>query len=370
LKLAACSAALLLLLSAFAIADDAQVAKDSTIAQTLLRISGIDIGDRTDLKDAVLRHLNRHIGEPEYFELIEKYELSEASDSLTKLALQSPDKTEGVRAANLLFQLGEGDSFQQALEGESSENCIAAASVLANVGDEASLAMLRPLITNESRPAPARVAAVKAFGSTKQGQQDLLALAAEKKIPAALKLVTADLLLSSSDDSVKTAAAKYFQRPVIGDGKPLPSLAVLIKQRGNTEQGKTLFDKKATCIKCHKVNGEGKEVGPDLSEIGSKLSREAMYVSILDPSAGVSHNYETYGIETLRGKIVTGIKVSETEDSVTLKTAEAIDVTIKKDDIDIITKKPTSLMPQDLQKLITAEELVDVVEYLTTLKKK
>jgi hypothetical protein len=52
-----------------------------------------------------------------------------------------------------------------------------------------------------------------------------------------------------------------------------------------------------------------------------------------------------------------------------LKDAESIQHTLKTADLEELKKLPTSLMPADLQKLLTAEELVDVVEYLTTLKK-
>ena len=123
------------------------------------------------------------------------------------------------------------------------------------------------------------------------------------------------------------------------------------------------------CNKCHKVRGKGKEVGPDLSEIGSKLSREAMYVSILDPSAAVSHNFETYSILTLDGLAVTGLLISETDEAVTLRNSEGIDKTVDQEDIEIFKKQKTSLMPQDLQKLLTVDQLVDLVEYTLTLKK-
>ena len=130
-----------------------------------------------------------------------------------------------------------------------------------------------------------------------------------------------------------------------------------------------IFQTVGTCNKCHKVLGKGKEVGPDLSEIGSKLSREAMYVSILNPSAAVSHNFETFSILTLDGLAITGLLISETDDAVTLRNSEGIDKTIDQDDIEIFKKQKTSLMPEDLQKLLTVEQLVNLVEYTLTLRK-
>ena len=110
--------------------------------------------------------------------------------------------------------------------------------------------------------------------------------------------------------------------------------------------------------------GEGRRqrVGPDLSEIGTKLSKEALYLSILDPSAGVSFNYETWLVRDANGTILTGVLVSQTDTEVELKTAEAIVHKLKKDDIEQMKKSPLSLMPADLQKQLKAQDLVDIVE--------
>jgi putative heme-binding domain-containing protein len=94
-----------------------------------------------------------------------------------------------------------------------------------------------------------------------------------------------------------------------------------------------------------------------------------MFVSILDPNAGVSVNYETWIARSLDGTVISGILVSQTDDTVELKTAEAIVHKLKRDHIDELKKLPTSLMPADLQKQLKAQDLVDIVEYLTTLKK-
>ena len=104
--------------------------------------------------------------------------------------------------------------------------------------------------------------------------------------------------VSSPDEAIRTAAGKAPVAARGAGGEPLPPVAELVKRSGDAGRGKELFFGIGTCVKCHKVKGEGKEVGPDLSEIGTKLSKEALYVSILDPSAGVSFNYETWLVRT------------------------------------------------------------------------
>jgi putative heme-binding domain-containing protein len=116
------------------------------------------------------------------------------------------------------------------------------------------------------------------------------------------------------------------------------------------------------------VRQEGKAVGPELSEIGKKLSREAMFESILYPSAGISHSFETYTAELNDGNVVTGILVSQSTEAVEIKNAEGLSRRIPRSEIEQLVKQPISMMPADLYRNLTEEELVDLVEYLGTLK--
>ena len=119
------------------------------------------------------------------------------------------------------------------------------------------------------------------------------------------------------------------------------------------------------------VNAGGvRRLGPDLSEIGSKLSRQAMFESIIYPSAGISHNYEAYTLVLVSGTTVNGLITSETDDSISIKGDDAIIRTFKMDEVEEKVKQKISLMPADLQKLMSVQELTDVVDYLMTLKKK
>ncbi|MEQ9069210.1 MAG: c-type cytochrome, partial [Gimesia chilikensis] len=152
------------------------------------------------------------------------------------------------------------------------------------------------------------------------------------------------------------------------NNKPLPPINVLAGMKGDVVDGRVMFNTKGTCAKCHVVNGMGKEVGPDLSEIGKKLSREALFESILYPSAGISHNFEAYTVILVSGNVVNGLLVNKTDDAITIKDAEAIARTFKMDDVEEVIQQKVSLMPADLQKVLTEEELINIVEYLTTLK--
>jgi putative heme-binding domain-containing protein len=167
---------------------------------------------------------------------------------------------------------------------------------------------------------------------------------------------------------IRQEAEQLFPLPPVKGDDPLPSVERLVRMRGDVAQGKRVFDTTGTCANCHQVSGQGKQVGPDLTEIGSKLSREALFESILYPSAGISHSYETYVLALTTGNIVSGILVSETPQAVIIRTDDAITRTFARGEIEQMRQQPVSLMPADLQKTMSTDDLADVVAYMETLR--
>jgi len=351
------------------LADEQQAAKDATVVETLLRLKTIDVNANPKLQQAVLRHLALHQGTPRYVELVEKLKLRGVEEELLRLALAEPASTQGVHAAALLLSRQQADRLRAPLLGDDETQAVQAATVLGNVGTQEALALLQPLLTDAQRTRAVRTAVTGALGRSRLGERWLLQIVEQGQLPVDLHFAAANVLYASTDERIRSEVAKYLALPATANARPLPPVAELAKRTGDAARGRELFRAKATCGKCHKVRGEGKEVGPDLSEIGSKLSREAMFVSILDPSAGISHNYESYVAVLTNGNIVAGLKVSETDDSLTLRDAESIDKTFAKSEVEELSKSPISLMPADLQKMLDEQELVDVVEYLTSLRK-
>ena len=123
------------------------------------------------------------------------------------------------------------------------------------------------------------------------------------------------------------------------------------------------------CFKCHQVKGQGIDFGPNLSEIGNKLAKEAIYESILDPSAGISFGYKAWQLEFKNGDDALGLITSETTDEVALKTVGGLVTRYKKADISRRTKQKLSIMPAGLEQTMSADDLVDLVEYLSSLRK-
>ena len=144
----------------------------------------------------------------------------------------------------------------------------------------------------------------------------------------------------------------------------------MIKRNGDPARGRLVFESdNGACTYCHVVNGRGTDVGPQLSEIGTKLGKDAVYQSILDPSSGISFGFEAWNITTKNNDELFGIIASETADELTVKSQNGVLTKIKKVDIATRQKLSTSLMPTGLQLTMSTQDLIDLVEYLSSLKK-
>ena len=89
---------------------------------------------------------------------------------------------------------------------------------------------------------------------------------------------------------------------------------------------------------------------------------------MLAPSAAISHNFETWTAVLADGRSITGLSVSQSTEQVVIRAADGIDVTIPRVDVEELVKQPISLMPADLVAALSAEELVDLVAWLETLR--
>jgi putative heme-binding domain-containing protein len=136
---------------------------------------------------------------------------------------------------------------------------------------------------------------------------------------------------------------------------------------GDAGRGKAIFAAKGACMTCHRVNGEGSRVAPDLSEIGSVRSAVELQSSLLDPTAAMRPINRSVRAITRDGKTIIGRRLNEDTWSVQLIDAQERLVSLAKADLKEYTVIKTSSMPSYRGKL-SAQELADVLAYLLTLK--
>jgi len=142
-----------------------------------------------------------------------------------------------------------------------------------------------------------------------------------------------------------------------------------VSAAGNLDHGKTLFDGKGACTTCHRVNGTGGRLGPDLTDIGRLRRAVEIETSMLDPGKEVLYTNRMYRVVTRDGSTVTGRLLNL--DSFTIQMLDSKEQlrSFDKSGLRDFAFLDTSPMPSYKDKL-TAQELADVVSYLVSLKGK
>jgi len=140
--------------------------------------------------------------------------------------------------------------------------------------------------------------------------------------------------------------------------------------KGSVEQGRVLFLNTAgiQCKSCHRIGDQGIAVGPDLTQIAKKYDRAQLLETILEPSKRIEPQFVTYLIETVQGRVLSGLLVKKTEKEIVLKTAQNKVVRIPVDDVELMTPQQKSIMPELLLQDMTAEQVADLLAFLSSLK--
>jgi putative heme-binding domain-containing protein len=130
--------------------------------------------------------------------------------------------------------------------------------------------------------------------------------------------------------------------------------------------GKQIFEV-ASCVSCHKLNGVGTQVGPDLVQLDPKTTQLDILRSLLEPSAKIDEKYLTHIFTTKAGKVVTGMILEETPERIKVienPLAKTAPVLLERADIEERAKTPNSIMPKGLLDKLTREEILDLIAYI------
>jgi putative heme-binding domain-containing protein len=146
--------------------------------------------------------------------------------------------------------------------------------------------------------------------------------------------------------------------------------AVVDRLEGRSfSNGRQMFQV-ANCTACHKFGGTGTELGPDLAKLDPKQDKPVEILKdILDPSFRINEKFQSWSIETNKGKIYTGLIVKETPEGYEVlenPLAKTAAVVIKKKDVADRKKSPVSIMPKGLLDKLTREEILDLIAYVAS----
>ncbi len=340
----------------------------ATMIEALTRLGPEKVNANPKLQEALGKALDATRGTPQFVKLVDEFQMKGQEAGLLEVALKLPADEAGVAAMRFLLAGNEAKLVTAALAGT---NALATAQGLGNTADKRAVPLLLPILSDAKREVALRKAVVHALAQTQEGATELLRLARAEKLGADVKFVAGAELNAVRWPAIKTEAAKLLPPPAGQNEKPLPPLAELLKMKGDAKNGAAAYFRESVgCGKCHQVDGKGIDFGPALSEIGSKLGKDALLEAILEPSAGVSFGYEAWSVELKNGDELFGLVVSDAADEITLKTVGGVVTRVKKVDIAKRAQTKLSVMPTGLAQTMTVQELVDLLEFLSTLKKK
>jgi putative heme-binding domain-containing protein len=351
-------------------AADAEADRIALAVEALTRLEGVDLNANATLKERVLKVLDKTRGTPGFVKLVQHFQLKGQNAGLLEVAAAQPASESGVEAMRLVLASGDTALVQEALDGTNTTVAIKITEALGNTSDKQSAKLLLPVVTDSKRDASLRKQSVRSLAKTSDGANELLQLAKTWKLADDLRFTASTELHAVRWSEIKTEAARVLPPAQGRNAAPLPPISELVKMKGDSAAGAPIFTNAVPgCASCHVVNGRGTELGPNLSEIGTKLGRDALFEAILDPSAGISFGFEAWSFTLKNGDEVYGLIGSETADEVAVKAVGGIITRLKKSEIASRQQSKLSIMPAGLQAAMTAQELADLVEYLVSLKK-
>lgn len=339
------------------------------VAESLGRIGRGELEAHPEAADALQQALVDAAGTAQFVQLVRRFELEEKYADLLALAQEFPAAQIGIEAIVALLDLKQWDIITKALYDDDPLRAGATAEVLGTAADGRIAGPLLAVIRDPDAALEVRRAAVRAASRVNNGAKEMVDLHESGRLDPALTQALAAALHSGPNRGMREQAQRLFPLPASKDNQPIPPVSELVKLTGDPENGRLVYFTHGTCHKCHMVKALGREIGPNLTEIGSKLSPEAMFESMLYPSAAITHNYEAWTVVLASGTTANGLLVSRTDDEISIKGDDALVRTFRHDDIEELIQQQISLMPADLQKVLSTQELADIVAYMQTLKK-
>lgn len=364
---------IVMLLTVFTVlaADELPPGKVNTMVEALSRLDPSVVNGNERLKVVLNQVLDATRGEPRFVGLVKRFGVKGRELDLLDVAAKHPTDPAGVQALGLVLGGKNQKAVAVILHGKDDRQAAAVARALGNSNNQKVIGLLAPLATNMKIHNNVRQEAIRGLVNFEEGAKRILALAKSGKLPQSAKFTASVALSTVRWPAIKAEAAKVLPSPFGQNAKPLPSISVLAKRKGNVAHGaKVFFRETVTCARCHKVGEQGVDVGPALTEIGSKLPKEELYVAILDPSAGISFGYEAWLVTMMDGNVAFGIIESETTEEISVKGPTGVVTRHLKAKVKSRVQQAISLMPPGLHLTMNETELVDLIEYLASLKKK
>ncbi len=196
----------------------------------------------------------------------------------------------------------------------------------------------------------------------------LLKAVGDKSIPAtSINVNQAQKLSSLADKELTDLLTKHWGTVRTGRDpgrqKVIDEMrALLEKTPGDPARGQLVYNK--VCGQCHKLHGNGQEVGPDITANG-RSNFDQLLSNVFDPSLVIGASYQARTVLTTDGRVITGLLAEDTPQRIVLKVQGGKFETIARGEIEELKVSELSLMPEQLEKQLKPEELADLFSLLT-----
>ncbi|MFO0843761.1 MAG: PVC-type heme-binding CxxCH protein [Gemmataceae bacterium] len=198
--------------------------------------------------------------------------------------------------------------------------------------------------------------------------KELLKQIADKKVSAGvLNVNQARRLLASKDAELVTLVTKHYGT-IREDRNPerervvAQMRRVLETTKGDPERGIQVYKK--LCAQCHKLHGQGEEVGPDIT-LNGRASFEQLLTNVFDPNLVIGEGYRATTVETAKGRALTGLLVEDSPTRVVLKVQGGKQEVIARKDVESQQTSKLGLMPEDVEKQLKPQEIADLFALLS-----
>jgi putative heme-binding domain-containing protein len=170
-------------------------------------------------------------------------------------------------------------------------------------------------------------------------------------------------LLMSRDSALRESARAVLEQSAGEREKVLKRYEAALQMNGDPARGRQVFER--VCAQCHKLNGLGHEIGPDLGTVRNRPP-QLILPDIIMPNNSIAQNYESYVVETKSAGIFEGVMGPQTANTITLRHEDGKQDVIQRSDITKMYVTNLSAMPEDLDKQVSVDQMADLLKFLKT----
>jgi len=172
-------------------------------------------------------------------------------------------------------------------------------------------------------------------------------------------------LIMNHDPDIRAAARPILEQTPADREVVVRKYEPLVDAQGDAARGREVF--RSVCAKCHRLEGYGSEVGPDLKTVQHQ-PKQVLLRNILIPSESIAQGYESYVVETFSGGTFDGVMGPQSPAAITLRHENGKEDIIRRQDIRNMYVTNLSAMPADLEKQVSQQQMADLLQYLKTVR--